>query len=223
MSQGEVLVLQRLGEVRRRLAMLGAAPGQVKIVAVTKGLPTSAVASATAAGLRDLGESYAAELLAKARDVGQDALRWHFLGAVQRNKVKALARVVELWHSVTRQVEGEAIARGAPGAGVLVQVEVADRPDRRGVVPASVASLVAGLRRLDLEVRGLMALGRPGSPEATRSGYRRLAAMGRDLGLAELSMGMSEDFEIAVEEGSTMVRLGSALFGHSLTGRKLEE
>ncbi|MGH9066230.1 MAG: alanine racemase, partial [Acidimicrobiales bacterium] len=129
------------------------------------------------------------------------------------NKVRHLAPVVGVWQGVTRLVEGQEIARRAPGATVLVQVEVAGRTDRQGVAPPEVGDLVASLRRLDLDVAGLMAVGPPGPPEGARPGFHLLADLAGQLGLGEVSMGMSDDLEVAVGEGATMVRIGRALFG----------
>lgn len=228
---GATAVAERLAALRQRLARAGAAPGAVRIVAVTKGLGLGAVEAATAAGIGDIGENYASELLAKARPARDQAHRegdqagprWHFLGAVQRNKVRSLAPVVHLWQGVTRLAEGEEISRWAPGAAVLVQVEVAGPGVGRGVAPAAVEPLVDGLRALALDVRGLMALGRRGRPEQARPGFARLAQLGRDLGLPELSMGMSDDVEVAVQEGATTVRIGRALLGRRPPSEKLRE
>ncbi|HZU78880.1 MAG TPA: alanine racemase, partial [Acidimicrobiales bacterium] len=109
--------------------------------------------------------------------------------------------------------EGERIARYRPGAAVFVEVNMAEVPGRPGVAARDTPGLVEGLRALGLDVRGLMTVGPPGGPEAAREPFRRLAALARDLGVAELSMGMTDDVEVAVEEGSTMVRVGRALFG----------
>ncbi|MGH9065886.1 MAG: YggS family pyridoxal phosphate enzyme [Acidimicrobiales bacterium] len=213
----------RLEDVRERLRTAGAEPGRVRIVAVTKGFGPEAVAAAAAAGLTDIGENYAAELLAKTSSFGGAGLCWHFLGAVQRNKVRALAPVVHLWQGVARLVEGEAIAWWAPGSAVLVQVDVTGRPGRQGVAPGAAGELVEALRSLGLDVRGLMAVGPPGPPEGARPGFRLLARLGADLGLAELSMGMTDDLEVAVEEGATMVRIGRALLGARPRPPKLPE
>jgi uncharacterized pyridoxal phosphate-containing UPF0001 family protein len=118
-----------------------------------------------------------------------------------------------LWEAVDRPAAGEAIARRHPGALVLVQVKVGDEPTKHGCPPAETPDLVARLRRLELDVRGLMAVAPAGEPESARPGFRRLAAMARDLGLGELSMGMTADLEVAVQEGATIVRIGRALFG----------
>ncbi len=185
---------------------------------MTKGFGPEAVIAAVGAGLLDVGENYAQELVAKAGDAGEklDAdLRpcWHFIGRLQRNKIRKIAHLVDLWQSVDRTEAAVEIARRAPGARVLVQVDVAGIGDRGGCPPGETAQLVAGCQRAGLEVAGLMAVGEPGPPERARSGFRLLAAQAADLGLAELSMGMSDDIEVAVEEGATMVRVGTALFG----------
>jgi uncharacterized pyridoxal phosphate-containing UPF0001 family protein len=207
-------VAARLAGVRRRIERAGGDPRRVAVVAVTKGFGPPTVDEGVAAGLRTFGENYAAELLAKSAAVDPGAgVAWHFLGAVQRNKVARLAPVVDCWQSVCRPAEGAAIARHRPGAAVLVQVDIAGLPGRRGVAPAEVGSLVASLGDEGVEVHGLMAVGAPGPPEGSRPGFRRLVAMADELGLAVRSIGMTDDLEVAVAEGSTMVRVGRALFG----------
>lgn len=202
---------ERLAVVRRRIEMASGDPGSVRIVAVTKGFGSDAVEAALAAGLTDIGENYAEELLTKA--VAEPAAHWHFLGAVQRNKVAHLAPLVSCWQSVDREEEGRAIARHHPGATVLVQVDVAGLPGRGGCPPEQVPELVAALRDQDLAVRGLMAVGPPGAPEEARPGFALVSNLADRLDLPVRSMGMSDDLEVALAEGSTMVRLGRALFG----------
>ncbi len=213
---------ERLAEVGRRIATAGSSPEAVKVVAVTKGFGQAVVCEAVAAGLMDLGENYATELAGKActadaPDVkAQDTpgVRWHFLGAIQRNKVRSLAPHVHLWQSVARPEEGTAIARWAPGAAVLVQIDPeGSSAGRNGCSEQAAPGLVGHLRQLGLEVRGLMIVGRRGEPEGARPGYRAVAGIARRLGLPELSMGMTDDLEVAVQEGATMVRVGRALFG----------
>ena len=198
----------RVAEVRARVAS-AAGSRPVTLVAVTKGFGPGTVEEARAAGLDDLGENYAQELVAKAPAAGTGC-RWHFLGAVQRRKVRTLAPLVHLWQSVDRPAVGREIARHAPGARVLVQVNVTGAEGRNGCTWDGAPALVDELRSLSLDVRGLMAIGDPVDP---RSQFRRLAQLARRLELKELSMGMSGDLEVAVEEGSTMVRVGRALFG----------
>lgn len=215
----------------------------MRIVAVTKGFGPDAVRAALAAGLRDIGENYAQELVTKVSALDQPAVpggtpgssgtvpapcgtdpevmgavghggaQWHFLGAIQRNKVRALAPLVACWQSVARAVEGEAIARHHPGASVLVEVDVTGAPSRNGCGPADVPALVAALRTNGLDVRGLMTVAPDGGGEHARQAFRTCRELADQLELPERSMGMSTDLELAVAEGTTMVRLGRALFG----------
>ena len=206
------LVVERVATLRRRVAAV-AGERPVTIVAVTKGFGAEAARAAVRAGLTDVGENYGQELLAKASTLqGGDApqLRWHFLGAVQRRKVRPMAPVVTLWQSVDRESAGAEIAKAAPGARVLVQVNVSGLPGRNGCEWAAAPALVERLRSFGLEVRGLMAVASPTDP---RPEFRRLAQLAGDLGLPELSMGMTGDLDVALEEGATMLRVGRALFG----------
>jgi len=209
-------VAQRLRAVRARIEEAGGDPSRVRIVGVTKGFGPEAVLAARAAGLVDIGENYANELVAKAADVQADAspamLRWHFLGAIQRNKVARLAPVVGLWQSVARAEEGARIARFAPGATVLVEVETTGLAERNGCPPDDVAALVARLRDTGLDVQGLMTVAGPGEG-AARSAFGTVRRLADELGLEERSMGMTDDLDAAVREGTTMVRIGRALFG----------
>lgn len=211
---------ERLALVRHRIASSVTDPGSVRVVAVTKGFGVDAVRAALAAGVTDIGENYADELVAKAAEVGggppgdhrPDPV-WHFLGAVQRNKVARLAPVVSWWQGVSRLVEGQAIARRRPGSTVLVELDLVGLPGRGGCPPDQVAPLVAALRDEDLDVAGLMAVGPAGPPEASRPGFALLSSLADSLDLAVRSMGMSHDLEVALSEGSTMVRVGRSLFG----------
>jgi hypothetical protein len=229
---GAELVAERLAQVRDRIAKAGASPSSVRVVAVTKGFGSEAVSAAVGAGLLDLGENYAQELLSKAF-AAPAGVRWHFLGGLQRNKLARLAPHVHLWQGLD-SVEGAlALARRRPAAGVLVQVRTtaADGSDglgastlaggsgparapRHGARPAEVPALVESARAAGLDVRGLMAVGRAhAAREETRRSFRDVASLASTLGLNELSMGMSADFELAVAEGATIIRLGRALFG----------
>jgi PLP dependent protein len=214
-------VAERLAVVRQRIAAAGARPEDVRVVAVTKGYGPEVVEAALAAGLRDLGENYANELVAK-KLVAQEEVavdhdgrpcRWHFLGHVQRNKVRVLAPAVDLWQAVDRVAAGREIARRSPGAAVLVQLNVSGEVQKHGCRPDEAPTLVDELAALGLDVRGLMTVGPTGPPEEARPGFRRLVTMAERLGLRERSIGMSDDLEVAVSEGATMVRVGRALFG----------
>jgi pyridoxal phosphate enzyme (YggS family) len=204
-------VAERLTGVRQRIVAAGGDPAAITIVAVTKGFGPEAVVAAASCGLDDVGENYAQELVAKAAAVTITP-RWHFVGRVQTNKVGRLAALVHRWHGVERAALGPVLARHRPGASVLVQVNVSGEPGKAGCRPQEAAALVASLREHGLDVRGLMTIG-AADPVATRAAFRGLARLGRTLRLDELSMGMSEDLEIAVQEGATMVRIGRALFG----------
>ncbi|MCU1358444.1 MAG: hypothetical protein JWM89_3862 [Acidimicrobiales bacterium] len=206
----------RIEAVRHRIAAAGGDPERVTLVAVTKGFGPEVALAAARAGLVDLGENYAQELIAKApvlesADVG--AVRWHAIGRLQRNKVRALAGIVHLWQSVDRADLGAEIARRAPGAAVLVQVNVSDEPQKGGCTPSDAPDLVTRLVDLGLDVRGLMTIGRAGSAADARPGFAVLRGLADRLDLPERSMGMSADLEAAVAEGATLVRVGSALFG----------
>jgi uncharacterized pyridoxal phosphate-containing UPF0001 family protein len=207
---------ERLSSIRERIGASAPDPAAVTLMAVTKGFGPGAVRTALAAGLTVVGENYADELVAKAAAVADDpgpAPEWHVLGAIQRNKVPRLAPVVACWQAVGRSEEGRAIASRHPGARVLVQVNVAGLPGRGGVPPDEVSNLVSALGHEDLDVIGLMAVGMPGPPEGARPGFRELSRLADALSLPVRSMGMTDDLEVALSEGSTMVRLGRALFG----------
>lgn len=211
MSQG-FDIAANVEATRERIRRAGGDPDRVTLVGVTKKLPVEIIHEAVAAGVCDLGENYAQELLGKASGA-PDGVRWHFLGPVQRNKVPALAPMVHLWHGVDRSAAASAIAARTPGAGILIQVNASGQDGRHGCSVADTPALVATARDLGLDVRGLMAVGPLGAAEAARPGFRRLADLARSLELDELSMGMSGDLEVAIQEGATIVRIGTALFG----------
>lgn len=212
------VVASNVESVRARIERAGGRD-RVRLIAVTKGFGPEAVRAAVAAGVDDIGESYLQEMRDKidATATGDSSVakspRWHVIGRVQRNKVRLVARDVHLWHSVDRPELGAEIARRAPGASVLVQVNVSGEAQKGGCDPDLTAGLVEALRGYGLDVRGLMTIGPTGGPEAARPGFRRLADLVRQLELTELSMGMSNDLEVAVDEGATMVRIGRSLFG----------
>jgi hypothetical protein len=204
-----------LEDVRRRLAVAARRAGRpedsVRLVAVTKGVDTGRIEEVLSAGVGALGESRAQELLAKAPALASWSPEWHFVGRLQRNKVPALAPLVTLWQSVDRPETGEAIARRRPEARVLVEVNTSDEPQKGGCRPADAPALVESLRDHGLAVEGLMTV--PAWGRDPRPAFASLRELAERLDLTELSMGMSDDFEVAVEEGATMVRLGRALFG----------
>ena len=187
----------------------------VRLVAVTKRFGAEAVHAALAAGVEDVGENYAQELVAKAQEVATSGAEptWHFIGHVQRNKVKLLAPWVSLWHAVDSVRLGAEIAKRAAGAAVLVQVNATGAETQSGIERADVADLVDQLRGLDLDVRGLMTIGAIGDLERSRTEFRSIRALADSLELPDCSMGMSGDLEAALEEGATMIRVGTGIFG----------
>jgi PLP dependent protein len=211
------LVAERLADVKHRIARAGAPPGSVTVVAVTKGFGPEAVAAAVRAGVNDIGENYAQEMLGKLSAARSD-VRWHFLGELQRNKLARLAPHVYLWHGLDTSTGADALAQRRPGASVLVEVKLASGGRRRGIAAEEVPALVSHALGAGLDVRGLMAVGPPrATRDEVRAGFRRVAGLAGSLGLRELSMGMTADFELAVAEGATIVRIGRALFGRRPT------
>lgn len=212
-------VAERLAEARGRIAASGgeASGGrQVRVVAVTKTFGPDAMRAALAAGCDAVGENYAQELVAKMAAFGPDEPRpeVHFIGRLQSNKVRSLAPLVDVWQSVDRASVVREIARHAPGARILVQVNATDEPGKGGCAPDDVRELVGAARAAGLEVLGLMTVGpTDGDPDVTREAFATTRRLCDQLGLEVCSMGMTHDLEIAVEEGATMVRLGTALFG----------
>lgn len=211
-------VAHRVAAVRARVAAAaeraGRDPAQIRIVAATKTVPVEQLRPLLAAGCTDLGENRAQELVAKAPELAGAEVGppvWHFIGPLQRNKIKALVPWVRYWHTVDRPVVVEALAAQAPGATVLVQVNLGREPQKAGCDPDEAAALVATADRAGLEVVGLMTV--PPQGADPRPWFADLAARAAALGLPECSMGMSEDFEVAVEEGATMIRVGRVLLG----------
>lgn len=208
-------VASAVAEARQRIE--AAADGRrVALVAVTKGFGPAEVLAAVRAGVDACGENYAQELLAKQEALataGEPTPSWHFVGRLQRNKVRQLAPHVALWQSVDRVELGAEIARRSPGAAVLVQCNISAEPTKGGCAPAEVPAVVGGLVDLGLEVRGLMGVAADGPADETRRSFDLLVGLADSLELPERSIGMSGDFEAAVAAGATMVRLGTVVFG----------
>jgi pyridoxal phosphate enzyme (YggS family) len=207
-----------LDEVRERIAAAadraGRDPAEVALVAASKTVPAELVAEAVALGVTDVGENRAQELVDKAdalAGVTPTPVHWHFLGRLQRNKVRSLASRLTWWQSVDREELGSTIARHAPEARVLVEVNLAGEPQKGGCAPSEAGPLADALRRLGLRVEGLMTI--PPQDDDPRRWFAALRNLAADLELRQLSMGMTDDYEVAVEEGATMVRVGRALFG----------
>ena len=205
-------VAERVGDVKERIAAAAARAGRdardITLVAATKTVDVARVQAVVDAGVVDVGENRAQELLTKTAVAGA---RWHFLGQLQRNKVRQLAPWVACWQSVDRPELATEIAKRAPGARVFVEVNLGEEPQKGGCPPRDVTALVDHLRAEGLHVAGLMTV--PPYHDDPRRWFAQLRDQAESLGLTELSMGMTEDFEIAIEEGATTVRVGRALFG----------
>ncbi len=214
MSIDAELVAARAAEIRGLIDRF--ATGPVKIVAVSKRFGADAVEAALSAGLDNIGESYAQELLAKASVLAErsvEAPEWHFVGNLQRNKVSKIAHLVGLWHSVDSLALGTEIAKRAPGARVLVQVNASGASTQGGTTLTQAPELVAQLRNKALDVRGLMTIGIAGDIDGTAELFSQVRRLADRLELPECSMGMSADLGDALRAGSTMVRVGTAIFG----------
>jgi pyridoxal phosphate enzyme (YggS family) len=202
---------ERLQRVRQQIVEAGGAG--VEVLAVTKGHPVEAVEAALEVGLTAIGENYAQELMTKFGDQSF-AVTVHFIGQLQTNKVRHIVGLVDVYETLDRPALVVELAKRAPGAHVLVQVNTTGEKNKGGCEPDDVESLVVQATTAGLVVDGLMTVGpTSGGPEAARPGFRLVRALCDGLGLVSCSMGMSDDFIVAVEEGSTRVRLGSVLFG----------
>lgn len=217
---------ERLTIVRARI---GAAaykakrdPASIRLVLASKTQPAAAIRAAWEAGARDFGENYVQEALAKRAELADMTdIRWHLIGHLQTNKAKTAAGAFALIHSVDSVRIAEALARAQPSPRVhaLVEVNLGGETSKTGVAPEGVEAILDAARG-KLEIDGLMTIPPPtASSEAARPYFARLREM-RDrlaiqtgLALSELSMGMTDDFDVAIEEGATIVRIGRAVFG----------
>lgn len=211
MSIDQERVREAVAQVHERIRRAGG-DDSVVLLAVTKGFGPEAIEAALAAGCRAVGENYAQELVAK-RDVAARA-EVHFIGQLQTNKVRQVAGLVQVYETVDRARLAEEIAKRDPGAAVLLQVDTTGEPGKGGCPLVELDALAEAALGAGLTVRGLMTVGpTDGGPESARPGFRLVREAADRLGLAVCSMGMSDDLEVAVQEGSTEVRVGSALFG----------
>lgn len=212
-----------LDRIEKAAARAGRVPGDVTLVAVAKTFPVDVVAAAIEAGVTDIGENRAQELKEKIAVLG-DRARWHFVGHLQTNKVRNVIGRTHLVHSVDRFGVAEAIARRARALGmeqkVLIEVNVGREVSKHGVEPARAVALAQEVESLEgVTVAGLMTIPPAApDPEGSRVYFKDLVALREELVIivpraTELSMGMTRDFEVAVEEGATIVRVGEAIFG----------
>lgn len=205
------------GTAERVARLRAELPAGVTLVAVSKTQPAAAIREAYAAGQRDFGENYAQEWRAKAEALADLAdLRWHFVGSLQTNKVRLLAGRVHAIHTVDREELAREISKRFSQRGarvrVFLEVNTGGEATKGGCAPGEAPGLAEAVRALPgLELVGLMCI--PPPEEDPRPHFRLLRALRDRLGLAELSMGMSADWRIAIEEGATVVRVGTAIFG----------
>jgi hypothetical protein len=192
----------------------GREPGEVEILAAVKYLAPDDMQTLARAGVTLVGENRAQDLLAKIARSPSD-LHWHFIGALQSRKVKQVAANVELIHSVASDSVLRELGRhAAPGFRILVEVNVSEEPAKAGIAPSELDGFI---ERAPVSVVGLMTMPpQTPDPERSRAHFAALAELARDRGLGTLSMGTSQDFEVAVEEGATIVRIGTILYGGPL-------
>jgi len=221
-------IAANVARLRERMARAaersGRSPQDATLVAVAKLVPAEQVREAIAGGVSDIGENYVQEAAAKRAQVGA-AVRWHMIGHLQRNKAKQAAAIFDILQTVDSHRLAQAIGRQAEALGrvmpVLLQVNTSGEGSKSGVVPDEAEGLLVAVRETSgVAVQGLMTIGRwDPDPERARFEFRLLAALARKLedrtGVAMrwLSMGMSHDFEVAIEEGANLVRVGTGVFG----------
>lgn len=218
---------QRLYAVQQQLhdaaTAAGRTPDTVRLLAVSKTRSADDIAALAALGVRDLGENYVQEALAKQAHLADLPLVWHFIGPIQSNKTRDIARRFDWVHSVDRLRIAERLSdqRGAeqPPLNICLQVNVDRETSKSGVLPEQLPALAQQVAALPhLRLRGLMALPSAASNDRNRAAFATLAQLQQQLGtsvpgLDTLSMGMSDDFDTAIAEGATFVRIGTALFG----------
>ena len=204
-------VADRVAVVRSEISQAGGT--DVSLIAVTKSFGIEALRAALGAGCEGVGENYAQELLEKVT-AGLPLIDVHFIGALQSNKVRSLAGHVALWQSIDRESVVDELGRRAPGAAILIQVDTTQEPSKGGVSPALLDTLRTRAESQGLIVKGLMTIGpTDGTPKECEKSFGMLRQLVNEQGLSVCSMGMSADYQIAVACGSTMVRVGSGLFG----------
>jgi pyridoxal phosphate enzyme (YggS family) len=223
-SEGLQAITARIGAAA---AAAGRAPEDIQLVAVSKTFPPEYIRAAFAYGQRAFGESYVQEALEKINDLNDLPLEWHFIGPIQSNKTRAIAEAFQWAHSVDRLRIAQRLSDARPASlaplQVCLQVNISGETSKSGVAPAEVALLAEEVSYLpNLRLRGLMTVPRlTDDPEAQRAAFRSMRRLldrvrARGIALDTLSMGMSDDLEVAVQEGATIVRVGRAIFGERI-------
>jgi len=205
-------VAENLLDLQRRIELTGRNLSDIRIVGVTKTFGPDVVRVAREVGITCVGENYVEELEQKHLECSDVDVSWHYLGALQTNKIARIANNADVICGVSRLKEIEKIAGVKDAASIYVQVDFTGAEGRNGASESDVEALVTRARALELDVRGLMCVAAPGN-DAARLSFSKLTILADSLGLNERSMGMTDDLEIACELGSTEVRIGRALFG----------
>lgn len=210
------MVRENVQRVREEISRSGGT--HVSLVAVTKSLPLEALYVASECGCDAVGENYIQELRAKMDDISlRDALSIpvHFIGSIQTNKIRHICESVDLWQSVDRpSVITELAKRSQRPVKILIQINTTGEESKSGCEPSQIDELRELAQAQGIEVKGLMTMGpTDGDLARTRQAFRKLRHLATTQGLEVCSMGMSGDYAVAVDEGSTMVRIGQALFG----------
>lgn len=215
-------------QIFRAAEKCGRDPDTIKLVGASKKKDSTLIRKFIRSGLKDFGENYVQEFLGKHSDLSEEDISWHFFGHLQRNKVKYIIDKVDIIQSLdsvrlAKKIQKEAKKKERSSVDVLIQVNVGKEEQKSGIMPSELPELISEIKNLDsLNLRGLMSLPPFLEPEELRPYHRRLREL-RDKMIiemkldpeifCELSMGMSQDFTVAVEEGATMVRVGTLLFG----------
>jgi pyridoxal phosphate enzyme (YggS family) len=216
-----VSIRDDLAAVERRIAEACARAGrrreEVTLIAVSKTKPAAMLDEAIAAGVTELGENRVQEARDK-KPLVRGSARWHLIGHLQSNKAKDAVRLFDVIQTIDTSELAEKVARAAAAAGkvqdILIEVNIGLEPQKSGVHPAEIDVLVAAIDDLEhLRLLGVMAIPPAGVPEETRRYFRQLRLLRDHLGLEHVSMGMTDDFETAIEEGATIIRVGRAIFG----------
>ena len=205
-------------EVKERLEVINEiidakAQNPVTLIGVTKGFTHEEVNIASELGIKNFGENYAQELLTKNPLVDPE-ISWHYIGQLQSNKIRKISHLVDVWHSVTSLKLAREIHKRNDQAQILLQVSLMGPSNSKGFEVEQLPQLISELRDMNIDISGLMTMGVPGDMVATRVVFKELRKLADTFELPECSMGMSDDFEIALECGASMIRVGSAIFGN---------
>ncbi len=222
------LLKQLYAVIHEAAGLAGRSADSVRLIGVSKRKPVEMIRAYRRAGLRDFGENYVQEFLEKYEQLQDADIQWHFIGHLQRNKVKYLIDKVAWIHTVdsvalAQEIQKQAEKKDISSVRCLIQVNIGKEPQKSGVLPEDLPSVLRGISDLDrVSIRGLMAIPPFLEPEELRPYHRELFRLFTEIApmageqCTELSMGMSNDFDVAIEEGATMVRVGTLLFGERL-------